>query len=212
MTDIITLLVLILLLYLTVGAAVALSKRASLIRGLKRLGRVEGVSVKFLKSSYLSLLKLSSTPEVEVRVYGVTYLVRLYNSRSTRSVHFASDKFTVSFGKYQGARRHGKGLLSFASSVPIGTRVRVFPPLDYDRNEYAAAESVIIFNPSPHEVSFVTEEKTSIRVAFTGDTVYGAKIFTARTFLSYVDREARRIKDGQTEREADLWSSLYEPS
>ena len=50
---------------------------------------------------------------------------------------------------------------------------------------------VLIFSPAPNEVSYVTETKNSIRVAFSGDRVYGARIFTASTFLTIADREYR---------------------
>ena len=53
---------------------------------------------------------------------------------------------------------------------------------------------VWIFNPAPGEVSLVTEEKTSIKLAFTGDTVYGEQIFTASTFAAYAERVFRDEK------------------
>ena len=58
-------------------------------------------------------------------------------------------------------------------------------------------------------MSYVTEGKTSIKVAFTGDEVYGRKIFTASTFEIFVDREARRIRNEREMPERDIWSNLY---
>lgn len=53
---------------------------------------------------------------------------------------------------------------------------------------------VLIFNPAPGEVSYVTEEKTSIKGAFTGDSVLGTLIFTSSTFPAFAERELRREK------------------
>ena len=41
-------------------------------------------------------------------------------------------------------------------------------------------------------VTYVTEEKTSISGAFTGDKVLGTVIFTSSTFPKYAEREYRR--------------------
>ena len=60
--------------------------------------------------------------------------------------------------------------------------------------EKTQIREALILNPAPCEVSYVTEKKTSIRVAFTGDKVYGTEIFTATTFVNHIERESRRIR------------------
>ena len=50
---------------------------------------------------------------------------------------------------------------------------------------------VLIFNPAPHDVTYVTPEKNKVVAAFTGDTVYTEKIYTASTFVTFADRYAR---------------------
>ena len=53
------------------------------------------------------------------------------------------------------------------------------------------------YNPE-HWKAMTPEEKTSIKVAFTGDEIFGRRIFTTSTFEIFVDREARRIKNEQS--------------
>ena len=53
-------------------------------------------------------------------------------------------------------------------------------------------EKILLFTPAPNEVSYVTEEKTTIKLAFTGDEFYGMKIFTTSSFIAYADRETRK--------------------
>jgi len=44
---------------------------------------------------------------------------------------------------------------------------------------------------APGELSYVSKEKTSVKIAFTDDEVYGMKVFTSSTFASYADRMSR---------------------
>jgi hypothetical protein len=65
--------------------------------------------------------------------------------------------------------------------------------------------SVLILNPSPSVLSYVSDEKTSIKIAFTGDEMYGIKVFTGSTFLRYIDRmkrEEERLERERLERAA----------
>ena len=59
---------------------------------------------------------------------------------------------------------------------------------------------ILLFSPAPCEVSYVTEEKTSIKLAFTGDTLYSFKIFTPSTFATYAEREYRNRLDREKAR------------
>ncbi len=199
MTEILEFLLAVLLLFFVLHAISLAAKRASLVRKLKKLGKTDGISVRLLRNPYVSLLRLSAVPEAEVRIRDAVYLVRFYNGGAGKSVHFASDRYTVKFGRLKTARysRGAKGAPGSSFPISIGTRVRVLPKMDCSGYESAEVRAipVIIFNPAPYEVSYVTDEKTSIKVAFTGDSIYGAKIFTASTFIAYADREARQTKE-----------------
>ena len=76
-----------------------------------------------------------------------------------------------------------------------GNRVRVMSPVGEQTDTTRRTVRVILFSPAPHEVSFVTEDRSRIRLAFTGDELYGHKIFTPSTFVIFADREMRARKE-----------------
>ena len=90
----------------------------------------------------------------------------------------------------------------------IGAKVIHLRPLDistYTDDPTLRVVPALIFSPAPGEVSFVTEERTSIMTAFTGDAVYGTRIFTPDTFVRYVERQHREERRIAEERaSADL--------
>ena len=102
----------------------------------------------------------------------------------------------------------------------FGARVRVIPPLELDMPRAAEADAsfsyftearepqekiipALIFCPEPRELSYVTKERCSIKLAFMGDEVIGHRVFTPDTFESYIDRDSRGFYDNlrRTERE-----------
>lgn len=198
MTPLIQFLLAVTVIVLVIGICAQVYKRVYLLRVTKRISKIEGVSLRWLANPFLSLIKLSDTPELSVKIYDDTYLVRIYNGvGGGNAVHFATEKFTVCYSGIKTAVYMPKcgRLLSFRG-FNIGAHVKVLNPIKVPDGlcdgEYT---EVVLFNPAPSEVSYVVEEKTSIKVAFTGDEIYGRKIFTTSTFEIFVDREARRIKD-----------------
>ena len=175
-----------------------ISKRLSLHIAITKLDRIEGVEVRVLRSPIASLFSTGAQPSYAVRIGSGIYYVRLYNGRGAgKVVHFASREFTVRFSRLVTASysrsRGGKRLRGFSRGVSVGSKVIILPPLSIpaDHPEGCTAYPVMIFNPAPGEVSYVTEERTRIEVAFTGDEIYGARIFTKTTFLNFVDRMSR---------------------
>ena len=174
------------------------SKRLSLHTSIMRLGKNEGVEVRVLSSPIASLFSVSEMPSYAVRVGSGIYYVRLYNGIGAgKVVHFASREFTVRFSRLVTATysrsRGGKRLRGFSRGVSVGSKVIIMPPLRIpeDHPEGCTPYPVMIFNPAPGEVSYVTEERTRIEVAFTGDEIYGARVFTKTTFLNFIDRLTR---------------------
>ena len=185
----------------------ALLKRVNLSKAVKRLSKIEGVKIFELKNTYLSLLKPSAEAEYYLSVYGDEYLVRVYNGGgSSYAVHFASERFTVKFPRAKSVvfmPNHPRArrpiiLKGFNFGGSVKTLEPIQPPEFMREKEYT---EVIVFNPAPSDVSYVSPEKTKIKIAFTGDEVYGRRIFTASTFEIFVDREARRKKHEKTEKE-----------
>ena len=123
-------------------------------------------------------------------------------------MHFASDKYFVTYSKMRFSvgnltQLRGRRAVSGSSGfITTGAHsVKILPTLKIPE-EYLRMRDiygkilvpVLILNPAPNEVSYVTEKKTSIKVAFTGDEVYGQKIFTATSFVSYAERMKRAEK------------------
>ena len=198
MTQIIQLLLTVAVIVFVIGVCNQLYRRIYLVRVIKRISLIEGVSARWLENPFVSLIRLSETPEILVTVYDDTYLIRLYNGvGGGNAVHFATEKFTVCYSRIKTAVYTPKrGRLFTLRGFNVGARVKVMPDLRIPEglcpSEYT---EVILFNPAPTEVSYVVKEKTSIKVAFTGDAIFGRRIFTTSTFEIFVDREARRIKN-----------------
>ncbi|MBE6635626.1 MAG: hypothetical protein E7617_05440 [Ruminococcaceae bacterium] len=168
-------------------------KRIRLLYVIHRLKRIDGVTVEIC--SYPSFFAPRPTRRIAARISvgGRCYAVRIFNGVSgAHSVHLASPKFaSVSiksasvtkariFGRQVSAVKLEGGATHFARTVimkPEGDREGDVP--------------VMLFNPAPRELTYVTPEKNSIRVAFTGDTVMGMRIFTRSTFENFIDRSSR---------------------
>ncbi len=179
-----------------VAASVILTytvKRLKLLYTVSCLGKIDGVHVEI--DSYLSFFipRPTRTAAARVTVGDKVYSVRIFNGISaSHSVHFASRKFaSVSiktpgatkariFGRHVSAVKMDSGSAHFARTV-------IMPPMQ----DEGCLIPVIIFNPAPRELTYVTPEKNSIKVAFTGDTVMGVRIFTRSTFANFIDRSSR---------------------
>jgi len=198
MTGIFEVLFLIVVAVLSVKIIRLCVKRLMLHIKITRLGRIDGVEVRTVRSPLAALFSVGARPVYAVRVDGTVFYVRIYNGvGASRVVHFASKEYTARFVRLitasYTATRGGKRLHAFSRGVSVNSRVIILPELQLpaEHPEGCAACEVLIFNPAPGEVSYVTEERTRIEVAFTGDEVHGVKIFTARTFARFVDRMTR---------------------
>lgn len=208
MTDLLEFIIAVFLVLVIFRTVYLLYRRTALILKLRALGKKDGIEVSLSARPYLSLLRLSRAPEFRVNIRNTVYLVRTYNGGGTgKCVHFASEKFTVRFSKmttamYRAGRRGGK-LIITRGGFAVGTRVKLIPKLGARSSGKDTGKTVpvLIFNPAPGEVSYVTKEKNSIKVAFTGDEIYGMKIFNLNSFLRFADREARRAEPERSREE-----------
>ena len=207
MTKIVELLIVIFLIWLSFTVLSLIWARTRLVGKINRLKVDASAQITYNRLPHISLLRLSRTPDLTVRAGNTLYLVRLYNGGGIdKVVHFASPDFTVKFSRMKTASytsRSRGGTVFSRLGFSVGARVIPISRLDTSRYEWEKGVKVVpvlIFSPAPGEVSFVTEEKTSIMVAFTGDEIYGTRIFTVSTFVSYVERayrEERRIAEEQ---------------
>ena len=181
-------------------------KRIYAMKKLSSLKESSGAKITRCRCLFASYFKLSEKPDVIVEIGNCVYFVRLLNGRGGRRfMHFASREYFVTYSKmrlsignltYFRGRRGMSGAPGFITTGAHS--VKILPKLDIP-DEYIAQREiygkilipVLILNPAPNEVSYVTENKTSIKVAFTGDEIYGQKIFTVTSFSSYAERVKR---------------------
>ena len=221
MTDILITIFSIAALIVAITLIQFLCKRTALLLSVRNLGKTDDVTVEINSYAALFLTNVSKKPFATVKCRNKIYLVRIFNGiGSFKSVHIASERYAAVFTKTGGdGMRQVKGRSGRFRRVsePIrvyGAVTKIIPPLEpsfipekkklpegyenfYFEEKPVEAEIIptLIFCPAPAELTFVTPERTSIKIAFTGDTVIGHRIFTKETFSSFIDRDSRGFFD-----------------
>ena len=203
MVDIINFLLLILAIVFITRLALWLRKRIVLVLKLKRLVSRHNGELKFLRLPFLPTRMNSKKPDVYVKILNTVYLIRLYSGGNKHHmVHFVSERFSVRYMKMAmrmlaSTRRRGTGIAYVDSGKAFTVRSKVFvakPMIAPDEltDSSLHCEKILLFNPAPHAVSYVSSEGTDIKVALTGDEVFGMKIYTGSSFVEYADTQTRR--------------------
>ena len=203
MVDIINIALLIIGIILVLRLSKWIRKRLRLIARLQTLEREYGGDVKFLRFPLLPTRVGSPKPDVYIRILDTVYLIRLYSGRGKHHmVHFASEKFSVRYMKMAlrmlaSPRRPGKGI-AYAESgkaFTVSSRVFVSVPMEAPKELIGDAkrvEKILLFNPAPHAVSYVNDERTGIKLALVGDELYGMKIYTGSSFVAYATEQSKK--------------------
>ncbi len=178
-------------------------KRTTLILRLKRLQKDSGLKVEFSKKLFLSLFKTRKNADIAIEICDTVYLIRFYNGKGRfTQVHFANDEYTATFlllrvntfgsGRWMGrsTARGSRGNITTAMR-----RVKIIPKLELSEQygkisvKEKSIVPVFLFSPAPSAVTYVTIEGTSIKTAFAGDDLRGSLIFTASSFIAFLDRK-----------------------
>lgn len=182
-------------------------KRCIAVKQLKKLGNEKNVKIKFTRSVFSTLFGMSSLPDVCAEVGDKIYLMRFYNGRGKKTqAHFANEEYSVIYSimLFQAvfslrARTRINSMSQVRNVSTFRRKVKIVPKLEIPA-EYRNAEEygksvipVLVFNPTPSEVTYVSDEKTSIKLAFTGDEFRGIKIFTGSTVVNFLEREGRYL-------------------
>lgn len=206
MDKIIEIAIIILLIFLVGLLCYYVHKRISGIRKINTLKKTARAKITKNRSPFASFFKLSKKPDLIIEIGKRIYFARLINGRgSHRFMHFASERFFVTYSKMRfslgsltnfrtrrAVTRTPGFLTTGAHSVKVLPKLNIPEEYIRKRDIYGKMlEPVLILNPAPNELSYVTESKSSIKVAFTGDEVFGQKIFTASSFASYAERVCR---------------------
>ena len=203
MVDIINIALLIIGIILILRLSKWIRKRLRLVARLQTLEKEYGGNVKFLRFPLLPTRVGSPKPDVYIRILDTVYLIRLYSGRGKHLMfHFASEKFSVRYMKMAlrmlaSPRRPGKGI-AYAESgkaFTVSSRVFVSVPMEAPEELIGDAkhvEKILLFNPAPHAVSYVNDERTGIKLALVGDELYGMKIYTGSSFVAYASEQSKK--------------------
>jgi hypothetical protein len=203
MVDIINLLLLIIGCVLVVKLIKYLRKRIVLIFRLIRLTKEYDGKLKFTRFPLLPTCTNTQKPDAYVKILDTVYLIRLYSGGGKHfMIHFASEKFSVRYIKMAlrmlaSTRRRGTGIAYVESGKAFTARAKVFisKPMEAPENLVGDAkrvEKILLFNPAPHGVSYVSSTRTNIKLALTGDELYGMKIFTGSSFVAYAAKQSQK--------------------
>ena len=201
MNDFLALLLILLAVFCIYKLTALTVKRVLLIRSLSSLKTSCKAKIRYLRNPFASYFKISKIPDVAVEIRDTVYLLRIISDGGVgRRFHFASKNFTVAFTNFMFVGvptvRRVTGARAYRSEpLKLFKRVRIYPDIEIPKEYENSGKSItlaLVFNPAPGNVSYVTESKTSIRVAFTGDEIYGQRVFTASTFAAFADREAHK--------------------
>ena len=200
MVDLINLLLLFICSVFIIRFALWSYKRLVMIRKLKKLTNEYSGELKFLRFPLLPNVFINESPDISLKILDTVYLIRLYSGGGRYSlVHFASERFSVRYVKmasrFAVIGRFRSAAIDAAQAFAVGSKVFVIPPMkvtDTEEKDGVRVEKIMLFNPAPNTVSYVTPEKTTIKLAFTGDELHGMKIFTASSFVAYADRQTRK--------------------
>ena len=218
MRGIIDLLLFIVAAYFVIKLVVFIFKRTVMLVRIFSLKKMCGARISLHSFPYRPMWMTTKKPDIRVEILDTVYLIRLYSGGGlTKNVHFASEEYSCICTQIKGALKvyrkvAGRTTPSITSGMNVASRVLVLPPLEVPEVEKLTGkhiERVLLMCPTPSAVSYVTEEKTSVQIAFTGDEVYGIKVFTASTFQRYADRQSRMIRP-RKESEYDYFFSKSE--
>lgn len=211
MTDIIELIITVICLWLLFKLIGFISKRVFLL--IKLLGLCKYCKAHFsLQSFFLRPMWLCPEgADIKLEILDTVYHIRLYSGGGIgNSVHFANEEYSAVYMKVKGASRSVRAAtantLALSAGLNIFAKVYYHKPLKATEEKGKRVVRILLLNPAPAALSYVTEEKNSIRIAFTGDEMYGMKVFTASTFVTYAEREYR---EELRRREAAKTSATY---
>ena len=176
-----------------------IAKRSMLLWHLRTLKRECNAKIRLHFFIFRPMWLVPKGPDATVEIGNTVYLIRLYSGGGKyRSVHFATEEYSCVYTRFRASARapqgRGASSLALSSGVNLSAVVNRLPPFTPPKEYEGTGKRIVrvmILNPAPGVVSYVTKEKTSIKIAFTGDEMHGMLVFTADSFVRYADRMKR---------------------
>lgn len=182
---------------ITVKVFLFVKRRLSLLFAILKLRKIDTVDVQI--TNFLALLskKVTKKPFAKVKVRDTVYAVRLFNGKGhSHAAHMVNSRYATVFLKTGGAvkvRTLARRVIAAREAARVYFPRTVFlPEIEDDTEEIP----ILLFSPTPRELTYVTAERTSIKAAFTGDEIFGSRVFTKTTFANFIDRDSRGFFDG----------------
>ena len=196
--------IIIIALIITVKIFLFIKRRMSLLFSILKLKKIDTVSVKITNFPALISKRVTKKPFALVILNGKTYAVRLFNGKGfTHAAHIVNESYAAVFMKTGGAvkvRRFIRTAVAVQEAARVYFPRTVFLPDVSDKTDEIP---ILLFSPAPRELTYVTKERTSIKAAFTGDEIFGFRVFTKKTFSSFIDRDSRGFFDNLSTKKED---------
>ena len=170
MEQILTFIIFLLLLVLVGKLVVFIGKRLGMLAKIYALKKQCDAKITLHSFVLRPMWWKCKTPDITVQIRDTVYRLHLYNGGGrARYVHFASDRFSVVYSKWKTVMRSSLGVQglprNLGLTLSVKGEVNVIEPLSSYQGR-GRVENILLFSPAPEEVSYVTEEKTSIKLAF----------------------------------------------
>jgi len=171
-------------------------RRLSLLFSILNLKKIDTVTVEITNFPALFSKRVTKKPFAKIKVQEKTYAVRLFNGKGfSHAAHIVNESYAAVFMKTGGAvkvRRFVRTVTAVHEAARVYFPRTVFLP---DVSDNQGETPILLFSPAPRELTYVTKERTSIKAAFTGDEIFGFKVFTKKTFANFIDRDSRGFFD-----------------
>ena len=194
----------VILIAVTVKIFLFTKRRLSLLISILNLKKIDTVEVQITNFPALISKKVTDKPFAKVTVGRKVYAVRLFNGKGFKhAAHIVNERYASVFLKTGGATKvrtlARRAIVTHEAARVYFPRTVFLPNASNDDGEIP----ILLFSPAPRELTYVTEERTSIKAAFTGDEIFGFKVFTKTTFANFIDRDSRGFFDNLS---ADIYS------
>ena len=173
-------------------------KRRKTIAQLKRLADEVNAKIIVHKNPYFSIFRLSGKTEITLESDAAAYHIRFMTSDGfyKRVVHFASPRYVVSFRRFKFMLLKGytffagSHLVNYQVGFNFGAKVREIPAHNLvEQIPGKPNYDTLIFSPTPHTVSYVTQGSTSIRLMRIAQKIFDYHVFTTTLFCERVREE-----------------------
>lgn len=161
----------------------ALTLRIKFYKNLQNSCDKNGINFRKTRTFLSTFFMHSSKPDLVVETQDTEYLIRFITCRSKgRNYHFPSPEFYVS-SLYSTHVMSGLGLHSLAS-------FRHLPSMNELSSEKESVQ-VLLFNPSPREITYVDQDKAQKALATNGTRYEGILFCNAQGFLDLLPKIRR---------------------